>query len=170
MSKFSPRSRLPKAEEQELLLDFFRSLGTMRGFKEAAEVFQDLLSRAELTMLAKRLKIAKLLLQGIKYQEISRQLKVSSQTIARVNVWLQESGDGFRLMMKRTKKSSTPYMGTDGLWSHLRRNYPLHHWPEIVVKEIVRMANRKQKERLYSVLQSLQRKGKLSRDLQKLLH
>ncbi|MBI5466109.1 MAG: helix-turn-helix domain-containing protein [Candidatus Kerfeldbacteria bacterium] len=170
MAKFSPHNRLSQREEQDVLMDFFQSLGTLRGFTEAAQVFQDLLSRAELTMLAKRLKIAKSLLKGMKYQEIARDLKVSTQTIARVNLWLEEAGEGFRMMFERTKeKSIKTNSSIDELWSKMRRRYPLHHWPELLIREVFASANRKQKDRLYTVLRNLQFKGKLSRDLEAIL-
>ena len=171
MSKFSKHSRLARDEEQGLLLDFFQSLATLRGFREAAQVFQDLLSRAELTMLAKRLKIAKLLLDNITYQEISRQLKVSTQTIARVNIWLQESGDGFRLMFDRTKnKLSAHKKVAAGRWSAIKRRYPIYFWPELLVREIMGIANKRQKQRLRNVITNLNLKDKRYRELQKMIN
>ncbi|HCU47496.1 TPA: hypothetical protein DIC39_00305 [Patescibacteria group bacterium] len=171
MSKFSKQSRLGRSEEQDLLLDFFRSLSILRGFKEATQVFQDLLSRAELTMLAKRLKIAKLLLTNATYQEIARQLKVSPQTIARVNIWLQEAGDGFRLMFYRTKKKSpTPGILPSGTWSSIKRRYPMYFWPELLIREIMNTANKRQKQRLRDVVTNLNIKDKRYRELQKIMN
>ncbi|MFA4818993.1 MAG: YerC/YecD family TrpR-related protein [Patescibacteria group bacterium] len=175
MAKFSPQARLSKKEEQDLLLDFFRSLGTIHGFKDVAMIFQDLLSRSELTMLAKRLKIAKLLLQGKNYQDITRTLKVSSQTIARINIWLQEAGDGFRAVFERTKNkdiSNEDKSNSENYyspWVKIRRSYPMYFWPEILIKEIIALANQQQKKRLYQTLSKLQIKGKLNKDLAKLL-
>lgn len=171
MSKFSQHSRLSSREEQELLLDFFQSLSTLKGFKESTDVFQDLLSRAELTMLAKRLKIAKLLINGVTYQEICRVLKVSTQTIARINIWLQEAGDGFRLMFERTKNKSGSSSHLPNItWSSIKKRYPMHYWPELLIREIIATANRRQRERLWKVLSNLQVKSKLYRELGKLLH
>jgi len=171
MAKFSPYHKLSKKDEQELLLDFFRSLATVNGFKEMAVIFQDLLSRSELTMLAKRLKIAKLLLRGVSYQEIMSELRVGSQTISRINIWLQEAGEGFRMIFNRTKNKEINLLKKDdgSPWTKLRRAYPMYHWPELLIKEIIATANKKQKDKLYVVLKNLQLKGKLNKDFEKYL-
>jgi len=123
------------------------------------------------TMLAKRLKIAKLLLTNATYQEIARQLKVSPQTIARVNIWLQEAGDGFRLMFYRTKKKSpTPGILPSGTWSSIKRRYPMYFWPELLIREIMNTANKRQKQRLRDVVTNLNIKDKRYRELQKIMN
>lgn len=171
MSKFSKQSRLSKDEEQGLLMDFFQSLSTLRGFKEATQLFQDLLSRAELTMVAKRLKIAKLLLANTTYQEISGQLKVSTQTIARVNIWLQEAGDGFRLMFNRAKSQTSENRRLPkGAWSSIKRRYPMYFWPELLIREIMNAATKRQQQRLRSLIADLNVKDKRYRELQKIIN
>ena len=102
MAKFPRISKLSKKEREELLLEFCEALVAIKNLKEAASFITDLLGKQEIEMLAKRLKIAKLLLEGNKYGEISDELKVSFGTIARINLWLKTSGEGYRLITKRT--------------------------------------------------------------------
>ncbi len=170
MAKTFKYKSLGKNEEEALLLDFFRSLGTMHGFNESAEVFRDLLTRAELTMLAKRLKVAKLLLAGVGYREIMKQVKVSSSTIAKINLWLEEAGSGFRLMFERGRNIPiSDKANTYSLKSSLKRRAPMNFWPEILLNDIVRMLDSKKRKQLYSVLKTMQRKGKLDKDLGRLI-
>src|SRR3990167_5793031 len=103
MPKFSIKKKLTDKEEHAVLLELCQALVVVRTLYEAAHLLADLLSQQELNMIAKRLKIAKLLLKGMNYEEIQMSLKVSTQTIARVNLWLRESGEGYRLIVEKTK-------------------------------------------------------------------
>ncbi|MEK9181157.1 MAG: YerC/YecD family TrpR-related protein, partial [Patescibacteria group bacterium] len=109
MSKFSLHNKLDPSQKENLLIGFFEGLASIKNSEEAAKVFCDLLSPPELEMMAKRLAIARALLEGQNYQEIKKEYKVSTNTIARVNAWLQEAGDGFRLLAKRTSMKSKSY-------------------------------------------------------------
>ncbi|RLC35333.1 MAG: hypothetical protein DRZ76_00320 [Candidatus Nealsonbacteria bacterium] len=64
----------------------------------------DLLTRQETITIAKRIKIAKFLIKGKNYRYIERTLNVSHGTIAKVNYWLAEGGEGFRLIVKKAHK------------------------------------------------------------------
>jgi len=162
MAKFT--TKLSRKERDELLFDFFRSFGTVRGVEEAAKVFEDLVSRQELEMLAKRLKIAKLLIEDKTYEEIKEQMKVSPPTIARVSSWLQHSGEGFRLMYQRSKSQDKTSMV-----SPTARKYPLYYWPQLLIKEVIKSADERQREKLYEVIGNLDHKTKMYKDLKLLL-
>lgn len=103
MAKFSRIPKLTKKERQNLLIALCEALISVRKKEEAAQFLADLLSPQELEMLAKRLEIARLLIDGDTYDAIRGKLKVSHNTIARVNAWLTLSGSGFRLVIERTR-------------------------------------------------------------------
>ena len=103
MAKFSRIPKLSKKERQNLLIALCEALTSIKKKEEAAQFLADLLSPQELEMLAKRLEIAKLLIDGDTYATICGKLKVSHNTIARVNAWLTLSGSGFRLVIERTR-------------------------------------------------------------------
>ena len=103
MAKFSRIPKLTKKERQNLLIALCEALTSIKKKKEAAQFLTDLLSPQELEMLAKRLEIAKLLISGDTYDAIRGKLKVSHNTIARVNASLTLSGSGFRLVIEQTK-------------------------------------------------------------------
>lgn len=174
MAKFSYRSKLSPNEREELLIIFFKSLACIKSPKEAAQVISDLMSPQELDMIAKRLAIARELLAGRNYQEIIRDLKVSNGTIARVNAWLNEAGEGFRLISKRVS-GRVKQIGKDSIMSddygltQFRRKYPSYFWPEKLLEQIVKSADKKQKQQLRTIIKQSRHKTKLLKQINSLL-
>lgn len=154
MAKFNRKSKLSESEQKALILEFCQAMSSLKNPEEAAYFLQDLISAQEAEMLAKRLKIAKLLLSGLSYDEIQESLKVGKGTIARVSTWLNLSGTGFRLIAARTKSVKAKPKGSafHDTWRMLKRRYPLHFWPEVLIEEIVNSASRSQKEKLAKIL------------------
>ncbi|OGZ67830.1 MAG: hypothetical protein A3C58_01345, partial [Candidatus Staskawiczbacteria bacterium RIFCSPHIGHO2_02_FULL_34_10] len=103
MTKFSYKSKLTKSDQEELLMDFCDSLSLIKNSREAAQFLKDLLSPQEVEMLAKRIKIAELLLSGWSYKRIIDYLKVGEGKVARISEWLKLTGDGYRLITVRLK-------------------------------------------------------------------
>src|SRR3990167_1666437 len=103
MAKFPRNPKLTKSQTQELIVDLCEAIALTGSSNEAAELLTDLLGKQELEMIAKRLRIAELLLEERTYEEIREALKTSGSTIARVQVWLQQSGEGYRKIIERTK-------------------------------------------------------------------
>lgn len=76
---------------------FINSIKNSRSKNEVVSFLDDLLSPAEKTMLAKRVAIAYLLLENkYTYREISKTLKISLGTIARVHSTFALKGIGYR--------------------------------------------------------------------------
>lgn len=67
------------------------------------EYIFDLFTPTERIMFAKRLAIAALLSQGLPYKVIADKLKVSTSTVARVNLWLKTSGVGYKRAVEKIK-------------------------------------------------------------------
>lgn len=173
MAKFSKHSKLAKRERQELLLFFCDALTNLNKKEEVAEFLTDLLSPQELEMLSKRLEIARLLIQENTYQTIKAKLKVSDNTIARVNAWLTLSGRGFRLVIKRTKKEEAksiedyhnekydPYS-----WYNIKRRYSMYFLPELLIEELMKRSSKKEQEKIVSILSSIEGKPELFKTVQ----
>jgi len=165
--KFPP-SKLTKQERDELIFRFFQVLTQIKTPEEAASFITDLLSKPETEMLAKRIKIAELLLEGEKYQNIKEELKVGHSTIARVSEWLREYGEGYRLVLKRAKKLPKIEPQKPVL-SGIKRIYPQYYWPEILLKEIVYTASKRRKKRLQKILDKLGEKTRLYKEISRIL-
>lgn len=162
MAKFPRIPKLSKKERQELMIKLCEALVTLKKSEEAAKFLTDLLSPQEMEMIAKRLEIAKALLDGFTYEQIREAAKTSYATIAKVNTWLNLSGDGFKLVVERTGKgtsrTSLDEMYDPFSWYNIKRRYSTYFWPELLVEELIRHSNKKEKEKIITILQSIENK------------
>ena len=162
------QNNLTKSEQTKLILRLCQALAQIRNPEEAAAFLTDLLSQSEINMIAKRLKIAEKIITGSSYEGITDELKVGHNTIARVGEWLKVSGVGYRTIIERLEK--LPEIASKPVrLSQMERRYPAYYWPQILLKEIVAGASRRQKERLEKTLSHLSAKSDLYRELSILL-
>ncbi len=68
---------------------------------EALRFLRDLCTVRELQELGQRWHVARLLADGVPYQQISEQTGASSATVSRVNQWLRYGRSGYRTMIER---------------------------------------------------------------------
>ncbi len=170
MAKFY-KSKLSIQETQQMIMDLCTAIASTHNSKEAAQLLSDLLGKQELEMISRRLKIAELLLEENTYESIKEILKVSDATIARVHAWLQESGEGYRLALERTKSKRNELSKADEplKLSAIKRKYPLYFWPQIMLEQLVKNSTKKEKQQLRSILARLGDKRKLYKEIDKLL-
>src|SRR3989338_8251747 len=164
--------RLSKENQEQLLQDFCEALAVLRTPQEVLPFVTDLLTKTELTTLLKRLQIARLLLEGRDYRTIEQSLRTGHGTIARVASWLAESGEGFRMVVERvpkkqSKNASSHYEKSE--WDKLKRRYPMMFWPQLLLEEVVRNANRAERERFRKTVEILDRKSRFYQHFNKLL-
>lgn len=171
MAKFSRTPKLSKKERQSLLIALCEALTSIHNKEEAAQFLADLLSPQELEMLAKRLEIARLLVKGDTYDVIRESLKVSHNTIARVNAWLTLSGSGFRLVIERTKRKEMNY-GQEieekydpYSWYNIKRRYSMYFLPELIIEEIIKRSSEKERQKLDSILSSIEGKPEVFKNV-----
>ncbi|MEK7543259.1 MAG: YerC/YecD family TrpR-related protein [Patescibacteria group bacterium] len=176
-----PLKRMEKTtvkEQQDLLADLLLSFQMIREPLEVAQFVQDLFTRGEVKHLAKRLRIAKLLLAGHTYEYIERDVHTSHGTLAKVAAWLADRGEGFRRVIAKLPKEEVPREESSWApvvreWNTIKRRYPRYFWPELLLEEVVKFASDRQKEQLRSLLTSvtegLEEKHDLHRHLEDLL-
>ncbi len=168
-------SKLSKKEIDKILYQLCLAIAEIKNPNEAAELLRDLLSYKESEMIAKRLKIADLLVKDYTYQDIEETLKVSATTIARVQEWLQISGEGYKMAIARTK-DKLPKQDNKGVdfenWSNLKKKFSAYYWPEILLESIVVNANKRQKAQINSVIHQLDKskeKSEIYKKIKKLM-
>lgn len=166
---YNAKRKLTRQEQNELFSKLAKALVLLHNSEEGAHFLRDLLSEAEVLMLARRLQIAELLIEGQTYQQIRSSLKVSFGTIARVQTWLELYGEGYRTVIKRIDRKETSKDDLSKPFGRLKRKYPMYFWPELLLKEIIKSANEREKERMVKVIEQLRDKTQLSKELQKLL-
>jgi len=132
MPRVSPRILDPN-EKMKYLDLLWTSIAGLRDRAEVKNFFKDLLSESEAVMLSRRILIAKLLLEGKTYTEITDELKVGVDTIGRVSQWLTSGFGGYEKAIKsfnqalarrkeiENKKFLRPYS-----FDWLKNKYPLH--------------------------------------------
>lgn len=163
--------KLTKGEQESLVFDLINSLVQTQTVGEVALFIQDLLTKSEMKMLGKRLRIAKLLLSGMTYEEIEKNLHASHTTVAKIAAWLSERGDGFRKIIQRLPKQTKEKAWHErSEWDTFKRRYSLYFWPELLLEEIVKNANQRNKNRIKDVLERLEEKSELHKRIEKLLH
>lgn len=155
------KEKLSREEVEKIFYKLCLAISEMRDAKESAELMRDLLSLQEAEMIAKRLKIADLLMKDKTYDEIKKELRVSFGTIARVQEWLKISGEGYRRAIERISNKDTDESMSEikdiQNWNSIKRRYPMYYWPELLLEEIVRSANKRRKEKLRAVMREMEK-------------
>jgi len=166
---YTVKKLLSKQEQANLFVKLAKALTALRSAEEIAHFLKDLLSESEVLMLARRLQVAELLIDGRTYQQIRSEIKVSFGTIARVQTWLDLYGEGYRTVAKRIAKREDAKGGPSQPFAKVKRKYPMYFWPELLLKEIIKTANNRERQRLTRIVDQLGDKTQLSRELAKLL-
>lgn len=94
-------NKFSKDEQENLVFDLINAFSLASNPLDSALLLQDLLTEVEVNNLAKRLRIAKLLLGGETHEEIVSQLHCSFATVTKVRIWLDNAGDGLKKVIKR---------------------------------------------------------------------
>lgn len=105
-------------------------------------------------MLAKRIQIAKMLLEGYNYRDIKNYVKVTDPTVAKISNILEMGGEGLKIAISylqkiekeidRERMSMTP---------NLAKKYPAYFLPDKIIEAVGR--NIKARNKKQSVKQSL---------------
>ena len=85
---------------EELVDAFVR----VRSADVVAAFLRDLCTTNELDAMGQRLQVARLVDEGVAYQEISRRTGASTATVTRVSHWLHYGEGGYREVLKRGRK------------------------------------------------------------------
>ena len=170
MARFTNLPKLSKQERERLVFRFCDALVLLDSPVVSMKFLTDLLSKQEVEMLARRLKVAELLFEGKTYGEIRAVMHVSSSMVARVRAWLEESGEGFSFVLKGlTKQNSSEENKEESAlaqsWKGAKRHLPLTFWPINLMEEIARSANKRQKIRLRKILGTLYIKSELYKSI-----
>ena len=92
-----------KSEQTELLM---KAMLHLQSEEDAYRFFEDICTIAEVKSMAQRIEVARLLRDGVTYQEIARETGASSATISRVNRALLYGADGYRRVLDAMEAGS----------------------------------------------------------------
>ena len=86
----------------------FDAILSLENKEECYAFFEDLLTVKEMQDLAQRMEVAMLLDKGMNYQQISKDVGVSTATISRVNKCLSYGSGGYRCVLNRLNNQEEP--------------------------------------------------------------
>jgi uncharacterized protein YerC len=98
MAKILPYSIPPKTKK-ELLKEFYDFICSLDR-KETEDFFRDFLTSSEKIILARRLRVAKMLLQGYSSTNIRKKLGVGVSTVQFVTNWVKDELEERRVKQK----------------------------------------------------------------------
>lgn len=82
----------------------FKAILSLKSTKEAEKFFRDLCTIEEIKEMSERWEMAQMLNQGMSYRKIAEKLGVSTTTVSRVALWLNNGEGGYELVYKRLNK------------------------------------------------------------------
>ena len=110
-------------------------IALLENIDDVRSFFKDLLSETEAIMLARRVRIARLLLQGETYEDIRASTRAASNTIASIQQWLEGDHAGYKTALpalekelaRRQRAKASPFPSKhEQPFEWLKARYPLH--------------------------------------------
>ena len=115
--------KITTKESAEQVLDLLTAFSLIKGEELVANFIADLLTESEVLTLAKRLRIAKLLLSGDTMDAVVEKTDAGKNTVAKVAHWLESRDKGFKDVIGKLPKDSKPTEVDRSSWGRLKRTY-----------------------------------------------
>lgn len=90
----------------QTVLALSEAIASLDDADEVAGLLRDLCTRREITEMASRWQIVRLLDSGLSYRDIARETGASTATVTRVSQWLNHGTGGYQLALARSKENS----------------------------------------------------------------
>ena len=124
---------LSENEKKKYLGEFYTMMSMLSTREEVKTFLKDILTLSEVTMISRRLQIAKMLLAGNTYAEVKDKLNVGNSTITSVDKWLNEGFGGYKAVLKKYDKINKKEIQkkieddmSDISFKNLKKRYPGH--------------------------------------------
>lgn len=85
----------------------FEVILELKNLREAKNFFRDLCTIEEIKNMSDRWEAAQMIEKGIPYREIAEKLDLSTTTVSRVALWLNNGKGGYRLALDRLNSSKS---------------------------------------------------------------
>jgi uncharacterized protein YerC len=95
------RHHMPKSVQKNIIESFWWLIGHLSAKDEVDTFLNEFLTETEKIMLSKRLAIALMIQNGYTFEQIRDTLKVSTSTVLRISHWIQKSGAGYQVALKK---------------------------------------------------------------------
>lgn len=91
-------------EKYKIIGELFEIIVNLKTKKEVVGFLIDLLTPSEILMIARRIQVAKMLLEEDNYEIIRKRLKVSNQTITKIEYWLKNDEEKNKLIIEKIEQ------------------------------------------------------------------
>ena len=81
----------------------FKAILSLETLDECYDFFEDLCTMKELADMVQRVEAAKMLLSGNTYEQIVKNVEISTATISRINRCIQYGSGGYEKILKRSE-------------------------------------------------------------------
>ncbi|MCX6763349.1 MAG: YerC/YecD family TrpR-related protein [Candidatus Moranbacteria bacterium] len=113
-------------EKYNIIGEFYEIIANLKSKQEVVDFFVGLFTASEALMMARRIQVAKRILEGKNYDSIRRDLKVSYQTITKTEAWLHSGRDEYDRWIEKCIKRSIANKKTFEGYKSLLDKYPNH--------------------------------------------
>lgn len=86
--------------------ELFRAILELKDVQECYDFFEDLCTMKELADMAQRVEAAQMLLAGKTYEQIVKDVEISTATISRINRCIQYGTGGYEMILNRLARHS----------------------------------------------------------------
>ena len=108
----------------------YTAAGAVRGRAQMKLFLRDLLTKSERIMLGRRIIIARKLLDGETYEDISIGMRVGQDTIGKIQKWLDDQMPGYEKAISGMKEEfdrrAEKKLYAQSMLYRLKKKYPLH--------------------------------------------
>lgn len=94
-----------KSRKSEATDALFRAVLSLQSVEECYAFFEDLCTMKELSDMSQRFQAARLLLQGSTYDQIVKEVEISTATISRINRCIQYGEGGYQTVIERMEQA-----------------------------------------------------------------
>lgn len=123
-----------KNERYRVVGELFELIVNLRTKKEVIDFLIGLFTASETLMIARRVQIAKMLAEDMSYEDIRKKLKVSYNTIATVEHWLQSEEKHDFIIKKLRELRSDTELGSKKYQVDLLDKYAKHRFLKDLLK------------------------------------
>lgn len=117
--------------------NFWNLITLLENKDQVASFLKDILTHTEMKMVAKRIQIAKMLLEGCDYRSIRNYVKVSDTTIATINNKLEIGGEGLKTAIECFRKVEKDIERERfRITPDLKKRYGLYFIPERLIDSV----------------------------------
>lgn len=119
---------IDKKERNRIVCELFTIIADLKNKEEVFGFLLGLFSPSESLMVGRRIQVAKLLLRDYGYDYIEKKLKVSHQTINKIEHWINENEERGKLILKNMEREDKQKRRSDNSRSNFSLlNRYAHH-------------------------------------------